>query len=90
MITHLGGVGGVERFEVAHVAEKDVDVHDVGEIRSDGLQHRLEAVEDLTGLRSDVRPREPARRRIDAGGTAETPTSSAGSARSVASASTGF
>jgi hypothetical protein len=70
MVAHLLNVGGVQRPEVAHLVEKDVDVDDVSEVRSDRLQHHLKAVEDLTCLRSNIRPGQLARRRIDASSTA--------------------
>ena len=58
MVAHLLDVGGVHRVEVAHLAQEDVDVDDVSQVRTDRLQHHLKAVEDLAGLRPDLLPRE--------------------------------
>src|SRR5437879_2523801 len=60
MLAHLLHVDSVHRLEVAHVLQEHVDVHDVIEVGADRLEHHLEAIEDLPGLRLDVRPGEPA------------------------------
>jgi hypothetical protein len=71
MATHLLDIGGVHRFEFAHLAEEDVDVDDVREVRTNRLQHHLKGVKDLAGLRLNLRTGQFAGRRIDARGAAD-------------------
>ena len=66
MLAHHLHIGLVHALEILHIFEKDIDMNDMVQVRTDGRQHDLKRGQNLFGLRVDIRPRQLTRRRVDA------------------------